>query len=120
LYAILYGSIRFLTELIRTDTTFRFLGLSRNGWVSLGAVALGIGLFIWRQRLGLPQVVVPEGVADDAPEAPGSAEAADAEETPEAAVPEVADAAEAANAGTPDPNSAAGDPEPTPDSTDDP
>ena len=122
LYAILYGSIRFLTELIRTDTTFRFLGLSRNGWVSLGAVALGIGLFIWRQRLGLPQVVVPEGVPDDAPEAPGPAESTDAGEAPEAAVPaEVADSAEAAtNAGTPDPDSVADDPEPTPDSTDDP
>jgi len=46
-YMMLYALIRFLTELIRTDTTFRFLGLSRNGWVS---VAVGIGgavLFWW-------------------------------------------------------------------------
>jgi prolipoprotein diacylglyceryl transferase len=44
MYAGLYGIIRFTLELIRTDTTFRFLGLSRNGWVSavvvVGAVAL--------------------------------------------------------------------------------
>jgi prolipoprotein diacylglyceryl transferase len=46
LYAMLYGVIRFLTELIRTDTTFRFLGLSRNGWVSLGVVA-GAAVFLW-------------------------------------------------------------------------
>jgi hypothetical protein len=41
--------IRFLLELIRTDTTFRFLGLSRNGWVALGAVLLG-AFFWWRLR----------------------------------------------------------------------
>jgi prolipoprotein diacylglyceryl transferase len=40
LYGILYGVIRFLTELIRTDTTFRFLGLSRNAWFSLGVVVV--------------------------------------------------------------------------------
>ncbi len=34
--------MRFVLELIRTDTTFRFAGLSRNGWVSLGVVALGV------------------------------------------------------------------------------
>lgn len=45
LYLIGYGIIRFLLELIRTDTTFRFLGLSRNGWVSLGAILVGIVLF---------------------------------------------------------------------------
>jgi prolipoprotein diacylglyceryl transferase len=46
LYGLLYGVIRFLTELIRTDTTFRFLGLSRNGWVSLGVV-LGMAVLLW-------------------------------------------------------------------------
>lgn len=40
-YFLGYGCIRFLLELIRTDTTFRLLGLSRNGWVSLGVVLLG-------------------------------------------------------------------------------
>ncbi|MGA7271670.1 MAG: hypothetical protein WB239_11405, partial [Acidimicrobiia bacterium] len=41
------GLIRFLLELIRTDTTFRFLGLSRNGWVSLGAVIVGVVVLAW-------------------------------------------------------------------------
>ncbi len=39
-----YGFIRFLMELIRTDTTFRFAGLSRNGWVSIGVFILGVVL----------------------------------------------------------------------------
>ena len=41
LYAMIYGTGRFLMELLRTDTTFRLLGISRNGWVSIGAVLLG-------------------------------------------------------------------------------
>ncbi|CAN5884711.1 prolipoprotein diacylglyceryl transferase [soil metagenome] len=44
LYLIGYALMRFMLELIRTDTTFRFLGLSRNGWVSLGAILLGLAL----------------------------------------------------------------------------
>jgi prolipoprotein diacylglyceryl transferase len=48
-YLALYGVMRFLLELIRTDTTFRFLGLSRNGWVALG-VALGGVILFWRMR----------------------------------------------------------------------
>ena len=50
LYMILYGTGRFLMELMRTDTTFRFLGLSRNGWVSIGAVLVGAVLFWWMQQ----------------------------------------------------------------------
>ena len=49
-YLILYGTGRFLMELMRTDTTFRFLGLSRNGWVSVGAVIVGVVLLWWMQR----------------------------------------------------------------------
>jgi prolipoprotein diacylglyceryl transferase len=41
-YLVGYAMMRFLLELIRTDTTFRLLGISRNGWVSLGAVVLGV------------------------------------------------------------------------------
>ncbi|MEX1280887.1 MAG: prolipoprotein diacylglyceryl transferase [Acidimicrobiia bacterium] len=58
LYMVLYGFMRFLTELIRTDTEFRFLGLSRNGWVSMGVVLAGIAVLVWRQRRGEPQVAV--------------------------------------------------------------
>jgi prolipoprotein diacylglyceryl transferase len=53
LYAFAYAVIRFLTELIRTDTTFRFLGLSRNGWVSV-AVMIGAAAVLlvrgWRSE----------------------------------------------------------------------
>ncbi len=50
-YMIVYGIIRFLTELIRTDTTFRLLGISRNGYVSLGAIIGGaVLLFIIQKR----------------------------------------------------------------------
>ena len=46
-----YAMMRFMLELLRTDTTFRFLGLSRNAWVSLGAILLGIAVLVWpRQR----------------------------------------------------------------------
>lgn len=54
-YLLGYGLIRFLLELIRTDTTFRFLGLSRNGWVSIGAMLVGVGVLLWRRsRTGEP------------------------------------------------------------------
>jgi prolipoprotein diacylglyceryl transferase len=43
-YLGLYAFGRLLLELIRTDTTFRLLGLSRNGWVSLGVV---VGAGVW-------------------------------------------------------------------------
>lgn len=49
-YFLGYGLIRFLMELIRTDTTFRFIGLSRNGWVSVGVMILG-AIMIWWKRI---------------------------------------------------------------------
>ncbi|MPZ88405.1 MAG: prolipoprotein diacylglyceryl transferase [Nitriliruptorales bacterium] len=52
-YFIGYAVARFALELLRTDTTFRFLGLSRNGWFSLAVVAGAIiGLIVWTRRLG--------------------------------------------------------------------
>jgi prolipoprotein diacylglyceryltransferase len=50
IYFIGYGFIRFVMELIRTDTTFRFLGLSRNAWVSIGVMLLG-AIVLWWKRL---------------------------------------------------------------------
>lgn len=50
LYFLGYGAIRFLMELIRTDTTFRFLGLSRNGWVSVAVMLIG-AIVIWWKRI---------------------------------------------------------------------
>jgi prolipoprotein diacylglyceryl transferase len=58
LYMVLYGTIRYLTELVRTDTTFRLLGVSRNGWVAFLVVLAGAALIVWRQRVGQPQVRV--------------------------------------------------------------
>jgi len=49
-YFVGYGAIRFLLELIRTDTAFRFLGLSRNGWVSIGAICIGVTVLTWRNQ----------------------------------------------------------------------
>ncbi|HSG79658.1 MAG TPA: prolipoprotein diacylglyceryl transferase family protein, partial [Acidimicrobiia bacterium] len=53
-YLSLYGVMRFLTELLRTDTTFRFLGLSRNGWVAIGAVLVGAAVIWWRRGVERP------------------------------------------------------------------
>ncbi len=48
-YFLGYGFMRFLTELIRTDTDFRLLGLSRNGWVSIGVMILGAVIIWWKR-----------------------------------------------------------------------
>lgn len=49
-YFIGYGLMRFLLELIRTDTTFRLVGLSRNGWVSIGAMFVGAAVIAWPRK----------------------------------------------------------------------
>jgi prolipoprotein diacylglyceryl transferase len=41
-----YAAMRFLLELIRTDTTFRFIGLSRNAWVSVGVFLIGASILL--------------------------------------------------------------------------
>jgi prolipoprotein diacylglyceryl transferase len=46
-----YAVMRFLLELIRTDTTFRFLGLSRNAWVSLAVIMIGAAVLIRPRRV---------------------------------------------------------------------
>jgi len=52
IYFIGYGLMRFLLELIRTDTEFRFAGLSRNGWVSIGVVLIGVLVLTWKRSHG--------------------------------------------------------------------
>jgi prolipoprotein diacylglyceryltransferase len=49
-YVTMYAFIRFLMELIRTDTTFRFIGLSRNAWVSVVAMLFGVAWIVYTQR----------------------------------------------------------------------
>ncbi|GMQ86066.1 MAG: prolipoprotein diacylglyceryl transferase [Acidimicrobiia bacterium] len=58
LYLVVYGTGRFLMELLRTDTTFRFAGLSRNGWVSMLAVAVGLVALYWFQHRGETRTLV--------------------------------------------------------------
>ena len=67
-YMIAYGAIRFLTELLRTDTTFRLLGISRNGWLSIAAVLAGSLLLYLAQRRGI-KYPVDHPAASDAVEA---------------------------------------------------
>jgi prolipoprotein diacylglyceryl transferase len=51
LYFIGYATARFGLELLRTDTTFRLLGLSRNAWVSLLVVVASSALLaVWLRR----------------------------------------------------------------------
>ena len=49
-YAVLYATGRFFLELLRTDTTYRLAGLSRNAYVSILAVLAGSAALVWRER----------------------------------------------------------------------
>ena len=49
-YGILYGTGRFLLELLRTDTDWRLFGLSRNAYVSIAVVLVSTLLLVVRQR----------------------------------------------------------------------
>jgi prolipoprotein diacylglyceryltransferase len=52
-YLVAYGLGRFALELLRTDTTFRLLGLSRNGWVAVVLMLGGTaGLVYLHRRAG--------------------------------------------------------------------
>jgi len=71
-YLLLYALGRFLLELIRTDTTYRLFGLSRNAYVSL-AVMVGAGVWLYlRERRGPAAEPGAGGEAGaDVPGAPG-------------------------------------------------
>ncbi len=60
IYVAMYAAIRFAMELLRTDTTFRFLGLSRNGWVSIAGMIFGVAWFWWCQKRGEKRTLVGE------------------------------------------------------------
>ena len=49
-YLVLYGIVRFLMELLRTDTDYRLAGISRNGWLSILAAVGGTIAYIVMQR----------------------------------------------------------------------
>ncbi|HEV2071362.1 MAG TPA: prolipoprotein diacylglyceryl transferase [Acidimicrobiales bacterium] len=67
-YLGLYGIGRFWIELLRVDTTFRFLGLSRNAMFSLTVAAAAAVVLVLRRRRD------PEDEQPSEPPAPGKAE----------------------------------------------
>jgi prolipoprotein diacylglyceryl transferase len=73
-YAVGYGLGRFLTELLRIDTVERYLGLSRNNWLALLLIIIGIAGLL-RLRAGAPDAAEARHGADaedrtDAADAP--------------------------------------------------
>jgi prolipoprotein diacylglyceryl transferase len=91
-YAVLYGTGRFGLELLRTDTTYRLAGLSRNAWVSILVVLAAGALLVLRERRGR-RAAEAEGQAD------AEAEGETAEAAGETAAGEARDEAEPAAAG---------------------
>ncbi|MEN8238303.1 MAG: prolipoprotein diacylglyceryl transferase [Actinomycetota bacterium] len=57
-YIAMYAFIRFWMELLRTDTTYRLFGISRNGWVSVLAFAGGVAWIWWMQKRNEPRTLV--------------------------------------------------------------
>jgi prolipoprotein diacylglyceryl transferase len=47
-----YGVGRFLNEQLRIDTPERYLGLSRNAWVALLVLVIGVAGAVWWERRG--------------------------------------------------------------------
>jgi prolipoprotein diacylglyceryltransferase len=70
-YLVLYGAGRFLLELLRTDTTYRLFGLSRNAYVSLAVVVGGSVLLALRERRR-PSTAALAPSEEAGPEAAGS------------------------------------------------
>ena len=94
-YVMMYAAIRFATELLRTDTTFRVLGISRNGWISVAAF-IGGAIWVWymqrrgeeRTLFGEPVLLSPQPATalpeiDDAIVVEDAASSAEVEATPE-------------------------------------
>jgi prolipoprotein diacylglyceryl transferase len=72
-YLVLYGAGRFLLELLRTDTTYRLFGLSRNAYVSLAVVVGGSVLRALHERRRPPDTSPTPAPSEEAgPEAAGS------------------------------------------------
>jgi prolipoprotein diacylglyceryl transferase len=63
-YAVGYGLGRFLVELIRIDTVERYGGLSRNNWLALALILVGIGGLL-RMRSGTEE---PSPLPEEQPE----------------------------------------------------
>ena len=93
-YVAMYAFIRFVMELLRTDTTFRFLGLSRNGWVSIAAFIGGLAWVWYTQKRGEKRTLVGKPIffspqpantfPDDDADVDDDQDASDAPEVPDA------------------------------------
>ncbi len=59
-YIVMYSFIRFWMELLRTDTTFRLFGISRNGWVSLAVFIGGLIWIRWAQKRAEQRTLIGE------------------------------------------------------------
>jgi hypothetical protein len=79
---VLYGAGRFGLELLRTDTTYRLFGLSRNAYISL-AVVVGGSLWLFLRERRRPAEAEREP-AEPAPEAAAGADAKPADAEPAA------------------------------------
>ena len=77
-YLAMYAFGRFLLELIRTDTTFRLFGLSRNAYVSL-AVMVGASVWLYLRERRAPATEPAAGSAVGSSAGPAAAEAEGAE-----------------------------------------
>ena len=81
-----YGFVRFWVELLRTDTTFRLLGLSRNNWIAVLVFLGGLAGLRWWQRHGPDRPMgapvdqpTPSDVANPGPSSDPADPATDAE-----------------------------------------
>jgi prolipoprotein diacylglyceryl transferase len=70
LYLIGYGVGRFWTELLRIDTAERYFGMSRNNWVALAVILIGVVGLLWWQRRSEGVDEEPSGDTGDATSAP--------------------------------------------------
>jgi prolipoprotein diacylglyceryl transferase len=76
IYIVMYSFIRFSMELLRTDTSFRLFGISRNGWISVAAF-IGGWVWIWymqkraenRTLIGEPYLLSPQATTETEDEA---------------------------------------------------
>jgi prolipoprotein diacylglyceryl transferase len=107
LYLIGYGVGRFWTELLRIDTAERYFGMSRNNWVALAVILIGIAGLIWWERRGERPVEEPSD--DDATETAPQPDATEEASSSDAPSP---DEERRADPGGPDGGTSRGEPGP--------
>jgi prolipoprotein diacylglyceryl transferase len=57
-YAIGYGLLRAVVEALRVDTNARYFGLSRNNWIAVAVVLVGVAGLTWWQKRGRDDAAV--------------------------------------------------------------